>query len=125
MPKPTLEFFTPMTDDASWSPIPGIDGLHELILARDEDSGDYTRLLRFAPGTDTSPQGLQRHEFWEEVWIVSGAIHDLGYDRTFSAGMYACRPPDMPHGPWVSPEGCVTFEIRYHDRSVPTGSSSR
>jgi len=116
MPKPELEFFDP-TRRLAWTPVPGVEGLDEIVLSKDEATGDYTRILRFAPGTDTSPLGLQRHEFWEEVWIVSGAIHDLGYDETFTAGMYACRPPGMPHGPWRAPEGCVTFEVRYFDRS--------
>jgi hypothetical protein len=97
-----------------WTPIPQVEGLSEKVLARDDESGDYTRLLNFAPGTDTTPMGVQRHDFWEEVWIVSGAIHDLSLDQTFTAGMYACRPPGMAHGPWQAPGGCVTFEQRYH-----------
>jgi hypothetical protein len=36
-------------------------------------------------------------------------------DRTFGAGMYACRPPRMPHGPWRAPSGCVTFEVRTYE----------
>jgi ChrR Cupin-like domain len=113
MPKPAYEFFDP-EQRLAWTPIPQVAGLSEKILARDEESGDYTRLLRFASGTDTSPMGVQRHDFWEEVWIVSGAIHDLSLDENFSAGMYACRPPGMAHGPWRAPDGCVTFEQRYH-----------
>ena len=113
MPKPEYEFFTP-TDTMQWTPIEGADGLTEIVLAKDEESGDYTRILNFSPGCDTTPLGEQRHEFWEEVWIISGAIHDLGLDRTFTQGMYACRPPGMPHGPWRSPQGCVTFEVRYY-----------
>lgn len=115
MPKPEFEFFDP-EETMSWVELPDVEGLEEKVLSRDEETGDYTRLLRFAPGADTTPLGLQRHAFWEEVWIVSGAIHDLGLDRTFSAGMYACRPPDMPHGPWRAPDGCVTFEVRYHNK---------
>jgi len=113
--KPALEFFDPMAT-MSWTPIVGVPGVSEIVLAKDEGSGSYSRLLRFEPGTDTSPQGLQEHAFWEEVWIVSGAIHDLGLDQTFSEGMYACRPPGMPHGPWRAPDGCVTFEVRTFER---------
>ncbi len=111
MPKPELEFF-----DASgmeWQPIDGAPGLSERILSHDAETGDYTRLLNFSAGTNTSDLGIQRHDFWEEVWIVEGAIHDLTLNQTFTRGMYACRPPGMPHGPWVAPEGCVTFEVRY------------
>jgi hypothetical protein len=38
---------------------------------------------------------------------------DLGKHQTFSAGMYACRPPGMVHGPYRVPHGCTTLEIRY------------
>jgi hypothetical protein len=109
MPKPELEFFDP--DSLPWAS-ESIRGLQSKVLARDPDSGSYTRLLKFEPGTDTSPMGVQRHDFWEEVWIVSGTLDDLELDRTFGAGMYACRPPGMDHGPWTSKDGCVTFEIR-------------
>ena len=109
MGKPELEFFDP--DRIGWEPEP-VEGLYAKTLARDLDSGSYTRMLKFEPGTDTSPMGVQQHNFWEEVWIVSGALRDLRLNETFRAGMYACRPPGMPHGPWISDEGCVTFEIR-------------
>jgi hypothetical protein len=56
-----------------------------------------------------------RHDVWEEVWILEGAITDLSLGQTFTAGMYAGRPPGMPHGPWISLEGCMTFEVRYAD----------
>jgi ChrR Cupin-like domain len=115
VPKPEYEFFDPVV--IPWQAVAGgPPGLSERILSRDQDSGDYTRQLRFDPGSDTSPMGVQRHDFWEEVWILEGAFHDLELDKTFTKGMYACRPPGMPHGPWRSPEGCVTFEIRYHKK---------
>ncbi|MCW5253011.1 cupin domain-containing protein [Streptomyces sp. SHP 1-2] len=111
MSKPALEFF-PVTD-TGWTPVPGsrCEGLDERILAQDGEIA--TRILRFAPGTDTTPNGEQSHDFWEEVYILSGSIHDLGIGKTFTAGMYACRPPGMKHGPWISPDGCMTFEARY------------
>lgn len=96
-----------------WTPIGGVPGLFEKVLSRDQKTGNYTRLLRFEPGTDTTAMGVQRHEFWEEVFIIQGSIRDLPLNKTFSAGMYACRPPGMRHGPWVSDSGCLTFEIRY------------
>ncbi len=112
MPKPELEFFDP--EEMEWVPIEGTPGLSERILSKDEETGDYTRLLNFPPGADTTPLGVQRHDFWEEIWIVKGAIHDLTLDKLFTEGMYACRPPGMPHGPWKSPNGCITFEVRYY-----------
>jgi hypothetical protein len=114
--KPQLEF-TPV-DDFSWTPVPGgIPGLTERILARDSRTGVATRMLRFEPGTDTSPNGVVVHDFWEEVYILQGSLHDLSLGRTFAAGTYACRPPGMRHGPWRSDEGCVTFEVRYYSKS--------
>jgi hypothetical protein len=115
MPKPEFEFFEP--SQVPSRSVGGIPGLTEKILSEDPETGDYTRILQFAPGTDTTP-GVQTHEFWEEVWIIEGSIHDLTLDQTFSAGMYACRPPGMPHGPWRSINGCRTFEVRYYRRAI-------
>jgi len=113
MPKPEYEFFD--VTDVDWTPVPGgVEGLTERILARDDRGGVASRILRFGPGTDTSPMGVLTHPFWEEVYILEGALHDLTLDRTFSAGQFACRPPGMPHGPWRAPEGCLTLEVRYH-----------
>jgi hypothetical protein len=112
MRKPELEFFD--VDTVPWTPTdPGVPGQSERILARDAEAGTATRMLRFEPGCDTSPLGVVTHDFWEEVYILSGDLHDLTLDQVFTAGMYACRPPGMPHGPWRSTEGCVTFEVRY------------
>jgi ChrR Cupin-like domain len=117
MPKPELEFFRP--DGLSWRPVAaspvggaGGAGVAEKILSRDEQTGDVTRLLRFDPGVETT--GTIAHDFWEEVWILEGELIDLGKHQTFSAGMYACRPPGMPHGPYRVPRGCTTLEMRYY-----------
>lgn len=111
MPKPEMEFWDPF-EQGEWTPVAGVDGLSERILARDEHTGSYSRLLKFEPGADTSPMGIQKHNFWEEVLIYQGSLHDLTLNETFTQGMYACRPPGMAHGPWRAPDGCVTFEIR-------------
>jgi hypothetical protein len=106
-------FFDP--DLIPWQPEAGIDGLYSKTLARCPDTGSYTRLLKFIPGTDTSVAGPQRHEHLEELWIVEGAIHDLTLDRNFVAGMYANRLRGMDHGPWRAPEGAITYELRDND----------
>jgi hypothetical protein len=113
MAKPEREFFP--VGDVDWTPAQGglVPGLHERILATDPERGVATRMLRFAPGTDTTAAGPQIHDFWEEVYIVEGALHDLTLNQTFRAGTYACRPPGMPHGPWTAIDGCLTFEVRY------------
>jgi len=112
MSKPELEFHD--TAQVSWRAIDGSGGqLEEKILSEDPASGTASRILRFAPGADTTPFGTQVHDFWEEVYILTGEIVDLELDESFTAGMYACRPPGMRHGPWRSPSGCTTFEVRY------------
>jgi quercetin dioxygenase-like cupin family protein len=115
MPKPEYEFF-PVTSVA-WTTVPGkASGMQERILARDPDDEVATRILHFDPGCDTSPNGVQVHDFWEEVYILEGSLHDLSLGKTFKAGDYACRPPGMRHGPWRTSEGCTTFEVRYYGK---------
>ena len=110
--KPEHEFF-PITN-VPWTPVDKrVPGLTERILAYDPDAKVATRILSFAKGTDTTPIGAQSHPFWEEVYVLSGSLTDLTLGRTFEAGTYACRPPRMPHGPWIAPDGCQTFEVRY------------
>lgn len=109
MGKPELEFHFP---SGEWS-ASGAAGVEEQLLARDPVTGADTSLLRWAPGTDSSELGVQRHEYWEEVYIVEGSTTDLTLDRTYSAGMYACRPPGMPHGPWRSEAGYTAIVVRY------------
>ncbi|MGH3182886.1 MAG: cupin domain-containing protein [Streptosporangiaceae bacterium] len=112
MPKPEHEFFA--AEKIDYTACAGdVPDLAERILAADPDRGVATRMLRFKPGTDTTPNGVQVHGFWEEVYILEGSITDLRLNQTFTAGMYACRPPGMPHGPWHSDDGCLTFEVRY------------
>ncbi|WP_432838723.1 cupin domain-containing protein [Dactylosporangium sp. CA-092794] len=111
MPKPQYEFHRPRQQ---WTPAGGpVAGVWEQILARDPHSGDYTRLMRFEPGTDTTPNGPLAHDFHEEVYIVDGDLTDLTLGQTFNAGMYASRLPGMPHGPWRSDSGVLMVEFRH------------
>jgi hypothetical protein len=98
-----------------WQPEAGIDGLYSKPLAKCNETGSHTRLLKFLPRTDTSFAGPQSHEHLEELWIVSGAIHDLTLDENFVAGMYANRLYHMAHGPWKAPNGAITYELRDMD----------
>jgi hypothetical protein len=70
-------------------------------------------MVCWEPGLDTSSAGPVAHDYFEEVLILSGSLHDLGLQQTFGAGSYACRPPGMVHGPWTTPDGCVMLEIQY------------
>ena len=112
MSKPEYEFFS--VTDVDFTVCPGDDPLiTERVLSTDGASGVATRMLRYAPGADSTALGVQRHDFCEEVYIVEGSFTDITLDKTFTAGMYACRPPGMPHGPWRTDEGVLTFEVRY------------
>ena len=111
MSKPEIEF-TDCDTHFQWHPVEGDTlGIKEKILSLDPETGDYTRLLKFPPGTETTETLI--HDFWEEVWIISGSLYDIQKKQTFMPGFYACRPPGMTHGPYRIPYGCVTFEIRY------------
>src|SRR5436853_172148 len=93
MPKPEYEFHLPAGE---WRPAPGkVTGIWQQTLAADEETGSYTGLSRYEPGTDTSPNGVAVHDYWEEVYILEGDLTDLHLGQTFTAGMYACRPPGM------------------------------
>jgi hypothetical protein len=110
MAKPTLEFQLPATP---WVALEGAaGGVWTRMLAEDPETGDYTRLLRFDPGVDTGEQGTRIHDYCEEVFILEGDLTDLRVGETFGAGMYACRPPGMPHGPWRTDGGALMLEIR-------------
>lgn len=116
MAKPELEFFD--TEGLPWRAVDGEVGVSQRVLAEDADTGSLTRLLRWDPGLNTSAAGPVAHEYFEEVLVLSGSLHDLRLNQTFRVGYYACRPPGMLHGPWESAEGCIMFETRYeHQRT--------
>ena len=99
-------------DNVPWTTPPGgsgaaADGVTEKILNWDPEKGVGSRLLHFEPGSETDE--VISHDFWEEVYVLEGGLHDKNLNQTFTAGMYACRPPGMPHGPYTSPDGCTTF----------------
>ena len=92
--------------------VPGAPpGHYEKVLTQGADRMFVTRLMKVDPGCASTETFI--HDFWEEVWILEGALIDLGKRQTFTAGMYACRPPGMVHGPYRVEGGCTTLEIRY------------
>ena len=115
VPKPEYEFHTPRGE---WLAASGkVTGIWQQVLSIDPETGAYTGLTRYEPGTDTSPNGSACHDYWEEVYILEGDLTDLGLGQTFRRGMYACRPPGMVHGPWRSESGVLMLEIRYNRSS--------
>lgn len=119
MAKNEREFFDP--EALPWQEVAGQPGVCERVLANDPETGLLTRLVRWDPGLSTAPAGPVAHEYFEEVLVVSGSLHDLRLDQTFGAGYYASRPPGMIHGPWETTEGCVMLETRYAgvDQGIP------
>ncbi|HWO98714.1 MAG TPA: cupin domain-containing protein [Bacillus sp. (in: firmicutes)] len=112
MPKQELEFTSYTKFEVEH--FENVKGLSQRVIAEDPESGVATRILQFEPNTDTSPNGVQIHDFWEELIIIEGSIIDLQLNEEFTAGMVATRPPGMKHGPWKSPNGCKIFEVRYY-----------
>ncbi|WP_206666453.1 hypothetical protein, partial [Peribacillus simplex] len=51
-------------------PFSEVKSLSERIIASDPTTGVATRILHNGPGTDTSPNGVQVHDFWEELYII-------------------------------------------------------
>lgn len=100
-----------------WRWVKGLEGrIEELTLSIDPASGEYTRLTRFLPGADTSAFGGKSHAYPEEVFIVSGRLHDAAFDLRLEAGHYASRPPGEVHGPFRTDVGCVVLEVSFPDR---------
>lgn len=109
--KQELEFIA--AGDQVWAPGP-VAGTEEKVLSRDPDDPEIlTRLVRWQPGLDTSPAGVITHDWVEEVYILEGELLDISLDRSFVVGHYASRRPQMPHGPYRTPNGCTMLEIRY------------
>ena len=124
MGKPAIEFLD--VDTIPWSPVAQQPGVSERVLAQDPSSGLLTRMVQWAPGVDTSSAGAVAHDYFEEVFILSGSIHDVTLGQTFAAGCYACRPPGMVHGPWKTVDGCVMLEVRYTgDQSIAADDSAK
>ena len=121
MPKTTRTYWNSLSSEheGDWQPIEGLEGVaEELTLAVDHETGDYTRLTRFAPGADTSPVGAKTHNYPEEIFIIEGRLHDAAFDRWLSKGDYASRPPGEAHGPFRTEEGCLVLEISHPSQSI-------
>ena len=120
MSKSTVTYWNPLLSEnkSKWTPIEGMEGLaEELTLAIDEASGDYTRLTRFKPGTDTAPFGSKSHIYPEEILILEGRLYDEAFDKWLEVGDYASRPPGEIHGPFKTDVGCLVLEISYPSQS--------
>ncbi|MGJ3260717.1 MAG: cupin domain-containing protein [Rhodospirillales bacterium] len=117
-PKEHHEFFDALAEDG-WETVDGFDGIETKVLSGRFDhaaaTGAVTRVTRWAPGT-VSPEPSV-HDWCEEVFIVSGTL-TIGTpgdeEKTLAAGTYAVRPPQVPHGPFFTRDGCVMLEFLYY-----------
>jgi hypothetical protein len=119
MAKSTTVYWNPMNPDQRdrWQPVQGLEGMaEELTLSMDEATGEYTRLTRFLPGADTTPFGGKRHDYPEEVFIVSGRLFDQAFGLWLETGHYASRPPGEVHGPFKTDSGCVVLEMSFPNK---------
>jgi hypothetical protein len=112
MNKPVV-FLTPEDiEDSEWAPFPeGPEGMWERILARDEQSGSYTRLIKADPQLVVDE--VRCHDFWEESWILEGTFEEGG--TVYGPGTYVCNPPGYKHGPYTSATGWLALEWVYYD----------
>lgn len=110
MAKQEKEFFDPK--DIIWRACKGYPpGIYEQILSEDKKAHTWTRIVKWCAGVDTHE--TLAHDCWEEVYILEGELIDTKKKLICDKGMYACRPPGMKHGPYISPKGCLLLEIRY------------
>ncbi len=120
MAKSVATYWNPLAPENQrrWTPIRGLEGTaEELTLSIDPATGEYTRLTRFHPGADTTSFGGRSHPYPEEVFIVSGRLHDEAFDTWLEAGHYASRPPGEVHGPFRTDVGCVVLELSFPNRA--------
>ena len=120
--KDPKEFHTIDMAGEGWHTPPGYPpGIEQKILAGRLDeagkTGSRTRLLRFAPGAYTTVPFV--HEYWEEVYLLSGVLIVGGCSveessLSFAPNTYACRPPGVYHGPFRSKTGCLLLELHYY-----------
>lgn len=103
--------------EAGWVQIPGYpEGMAYKVLADDFDevarTGSRTRLIRWPPGA-MLPNPVV-HDFAEEVFVLSGDLVVIdstdGSERPFGPNTYACRPANVPHGPFRTETGCLMLE---------------
>ena len=107
--KQELEFFDPQREGTWFRPEGYPEGVTQLTITECPETGVFTRFLKFEPGVATT--ATLSHDCWEEVYIIEGALRADGC--VYTAGMAAVRPPHMPHGPFSTEGGCMTYEVHY------------
>ena len=120
MAKSTCTYWNAMSAEQKdkWAAVKGIEEIaQEVTLSIDNATGEYTRLTRFFPNTDTYEFGGKSHDYPEEVFIVSGRLYDKAFDMWLETGHYASRPPGEVHGPFRTDVGCVVLEMSFPNKA--------
>jgi ChrR Cupin-like domain len=123
--KSTRTYWNPLDarNAEAWEVIEGSGGnLTQLTIAKDEVSGDYTRLTKFKSGYSTDEFGPKSHTYPEEIFVVSGCLYDEAFGMWLEPGFYASRPPGEVHGPFIAEGDVVILEISYPSQSITSSS---
>lgn len=119
--KTTRTYWNPISEELKdkWEEIEGSNGnLHQITIAEDKESGDYTRLTRFRAGYSTDSFGPKSHSYPEEIFVVSGRLYDKAFKMWLEPGFYASRPPGEIHGPFIADTEVVILEMSYPSQSI-------
>lgn len=119
--KSTSSYWNPLAPEnsATWEVIEGSEGnLTQLTIAKDPESGDYTRLTKFKSGYSTKGFGAKSHNYPEEIFVVSGRLYDEAFALWLEAGYYASRPPGEVHGPFFADGDVVILEMSYPSQTI-------
>jgi anti-sigma factor ChrR (cupin superfamily) len=107
--KPQVFLSPEDVESMDWEPFPGMPGVWERVLAFDEETGSYTRLIKAAPGFESDE--VRAHDFWEESYILEGSFEEDGV--VYGPGTFVCNQPGFEHGPYRSETGWLALEICY------------
>ena len=102
------------TNLENWMPVDHTGEIEYLDLA--DDGVVRTRLTRFAAGAMTTAQGAVAHDYVEEIYVISGCIHDLTTGENYVAGDYIHRNVGAVHGPFHAERYSLVIEISHLDK---------
>ncbi|NER79956.1 MAG: hypothetical protein F6K42_10305 [Leptolyngbya sp. SIO1D8] len=120
--KSTSTYWNPLSSSFQhqWEMIEGSEGqLSQMTIAEDPETGDYTRLTKFADGYSTEAFGPKSHDYPEEIFVVSGRIYDAAFHIWLEPGHYASRPPGEVHGPFLADGEAIVLEMSYPSQTIP------
>ena len=129
MAKSTKTYFNSLKSDhrGDWEDVDGSRGVvRQLTLAVDLDNGDYTRLTRFIGKVDTSYTGAKRHDYPEEVFIVSGRIYDVTFGRLANTPAVR-RVRSMGHSSRKTIVSCsrYPFQVKRRAKAIDPGMNAQ